>query len=119
MTREEPHSSPYLSAPSPLAAPVPSDARPRTVAAAHGRRQLGWHESRSPAASLWTLLLVASVLLSAPPIFGPSPISPRASALIPGGNLSAADGPSLGGLAGYFVENRGQLRNGEVRYYVV
>src|SRR5712691_248430 len=71
--------------------------------------------------SLWTLLLVGLVLLTASFLIPPErdSTSLTASSEIPPGHLAAQAGLSLGGaLTGYFTENRGQVRNREVRYYV-
>ncbi len=71
--------------------------------------------------SLWTLLLIGLVLLPAPfliPLDRDS-TSSTASSVIPAGHLAAMAGLSGGGgLTGYFTENRGEVRNREVQYYV-
>ncbi len=84
---------------------VPTDRRAEDVC---HRAPIAW----------WSLILAGLVVLPAP-----SPASSRQGVNVPPpvpssplGLLAAADGALLQGIGGSFTENRGQVRNGDVRY---
>ncbi len=66
----------------------------------------------------WSLILAGLVVLPAPFLASSHQgvIAPPPGPLSPHGLLAAADGAFLRGIGGSFTENRGQVRNGDVRY---